>query len=242
MRRVMAVAIALAGCGRIGFDPAGGGGGGGGAGGDGGSSSGDGPIVTGSCANIVFSDAFQGMTTGGSWFPVVGGTGSCNIGVNVTTGNFAMSISGASDPSCHAGLRQNPYVDLHGTCAVFEIQTVPTSSTDRGIVAVGTDTDLVGFRIEVNLSAVSRTGGADTELASMPFDPQTQRFVLVAQTGTGFALGAAPVASGPFQTIASAPVGSVNLGSGGLVVEEMVVSGTGVVGDTFAVASVSLAR
>ncbi len=227
--------IALAGCGRIGFDSAGSDAPGG--------SSGDGAIAANPCTTVVFADSFDGTTTGGSWFPLfAGGSGGCSIGATVQNGEVDMMFQAASGPGCAGGLIENPTVDLHGACAVFEIAAVPASASDRGIVAVGSQSDFVGFRIEVNVSAVSRTSAMDTELASVPFDPVLHRFLLVGQTGSSFVLGAAPSAAGPFTRLATAPTGTVPLSAGAVLFEETVTSGTSVVGDTFAVASVSLAR
>ena len=236
--RLVAAAIALAGCGRIGFDP-------GGAGGGGGASGGDAPggSVLSSCAAKVFADSFDGTTTGGSWFPLFGGSsGNCSVAVNGANSQMDFVFQSPSSPGCIGGLTETPAIDLNGTCTVFEIAGAPASGDDRGVVAVGTQTDFVGFEVGTTVSAVSRSASIDTELASAPFDAAGTRFLIVVHTGSHFVLGTGASAAGPFAQLATSPIGSVNVAAGGALLAATVIAGTSANGDTFAVASVSLAR
>jgi hypothetical protein len=165
--------VALAGCGRIGFDA--------GAGpvgdallGDGTHGSGDAQVTTNSVCptTIALTDDFSAATTSPQWTPTVGG----NMTMTQTNGFLEIAFSAGTTPSgSTSDYLQAVPIDYTESCTVVEMDTIP-ATTENGSVQIRIG-NLGSYVVFEEVTGTLHEIAKAVIGTSQPYDPIAHKFL-----------------------------------------------------------------
>jgi hypothetical protein len=204
--------IAIAGCGRVGFDGLAAGGddvnpgNGDGANGDGGGGQGDGgttpdALVVPNCgATVVIDDKFADMTRGSEWTAV----NTSLYGVVEANDMVRVVFPGNATANTRAGYRQAATMSFTGTCAIAEISAVPSGSPNAyAYLRLGTPTLNVEVVVENGMVIARFTnGGTSGQNGNVAYNATNHRFLRIRSSTAGsYNFEVAAAYTGPYQNL-----------------------------------------